>query len=255
MALFQSAQFNAISGKVGGMVFSSGANGPVMRKRAVPKQPRTDLQEAVRLSFTEGSAAWAALDNPSKAGWAALAAKVTLKNRLNVSYTPTGRRLFLSCWQNSATVHGDGPGLAPLVMPSIGAPPNFNVTAAPPGGTHPAGTITLGGQFPVTGGALVLRATPPLSFDKKFLSPSDFRVLTFVFEGGAQPLPGDLATLYADRFGPVQPGARMAFAAFLTDDSGFVGPIARTTIIASLTASGASSGDGEDAEGVRLKAA
>ena len=255
MAKFQSAQFNAISGKVGGMVFASGPDGPVMRKRTVPKQPRTDAQEAVRISFQAGSDAWKILSNAQKAGWSSLAAKVTLKNQLNQSYTPTGRRLFMSCWQNSATVYGGGPDTAPAVMPSIGAPYGFNVSATPPGGTHPQGQITVGGTFPLSGVSMVLRATPPLSFDKRFLSPSDFRVLAVVSDGGSAPTPGALAGLYAAKFGPLQPDARVAFAAFLTDANGFVGPVATTNVIVSASALASGTGDGVGEGAITLKAA
>ena len=201
------------SGKSAAWCFRVGPHGAFMRPRTIPKQPRTEAQMRVRNSFTAGSAGWAELSNPQKAGWSALAQTVTLTNRVGKPYKPTGRRLFMSCWQNSATAFTDGPGDAPAFMPSIPAPANFNVTAAPAGTGHPQGAITLGGQYPITGGTLVLRVTPPLSFDKTYLGPNDYRVLTIVPEGGAQPTPASLGALYAARFGVIQPGARIGFAA------------------------------------------
>ncbi len=224
MAQFQSPHYNAVKGKVGGMVFQGGPHGPVMHPRTVPKQPNSETQMAVRNAFSAGSAAWKALGYPMQAGWSSIARQVSLRNSLGQRYCPTGRRLFMSCWQNCATAQTAGPSAAPPSLPRVGEPAGFAVTATPPGGAHPLGTVTLGGAFPLMGAALVLRASPPLSPDKGFLGPANFRVLAVVPEGGEPPTPEQLAALYAARFGPVQADTRIAFAACLTDADGFVGP-------------------------------
>ena len=90
---------SAASGKLGGIVASHNRGGTYFRHHAVPVQPRTPAQTAVRNQLQGFSSAFKNLTPTQIAGWNALALTVTLKSKLGTTYNPTGQQLFVSLQQ------------------------------------------------------------------------------------------------------------------------------------------------------------
>lgn len=255
MAQYESAQWNAVRGKVGGMVFQGSSNGQMMRARVIPKQPNTAAQIAVRQGFADASTAWKALTPVAQAGWSALGSQIILKNRLNKPYSPTGRRLFMSCFQNTRTSGQAAPTTAPSSVPGVEGVTNFSVAVTPPATGHPNGQMAATGGFFIAGYMIVIRATKTYSPDRHYLNAGDFRVLSATSDDSGPPTPDALAALYAARFGVPQAGAKLSFETFQVDSNGFAGPIARVNVTSGAAAEVANPSEGETAALTMKKAA
>lgn len=57
------------SGSIAGTTFSRNRGGPYARNRAIPTNPNSDAQQAIRGLFATVSQAWAALTGPQRAAW------------------------------------------------------------------------------------------------------------------------------------------------------------------------------------------
>lgn len=103
----------AISGKTGGTVYGRNKAGAYSRNWAKPVNPGTSRLTDVRSNFAAASAAYATLTLLQINAWAAYASLLTRTNRQGDSYTPSGRQMFMECYNNMSTV-----GQAPLTSPS-----------------------------------------------------------------------------------------------------------------------------------------
>lgn len=233
MAKFNSAMFNQISGKMGGMVLNK--NGTV-REKITAKNPNTPAQQAVRSGFANANAAWKALPPSTQAGWSALAKQYPLTNPVGKKYNPTGRRLFISCYQNSMTAQQDAVTNAPAFAPSVLGVSDFSAAVVRPDTHQPNGTIALGGTALQAGAVYVVRATARLSPDRHALTPGDFRVVLVVESAAYPPAPAALAAAYTLRFGPPVAGAKIAFAVFPVNGDGFAGPVAQASAMVAAAA-------------------
>lgn len=103
----------AISGKTGGTVYARNKAGAYSRNWAKPINPGRSRQTDVRSSFAAASAAYAQLTLTNVKAWASYAALVTRLNRQGDSYTPSGRQMFMECYNNAISI-----GASPLSTPS-----------------------------------------------------------------------------------------------------------------------------------------
>lgn len=105
--------FSAVVGdarkKVGGVVFTKGHAGAVVRRKVSPTQPRSSAQRNVRASFTDFSKLWGTLSDDQRAGWIALAALYPRKDVFGQSHTLTGLQLFQSCNRNLVSIGVSSP--------------------------------------------------------------------------------------------------------------------------------------------------
>jgi len=228
MAKFNSLVFNEVSGKMGAIVL--GKNG-VARQRITPKDPKTAAQQAVRNGFTNGSAAWKGLTSTQQMGWSVIAKQITLTNAVGKQYNPTGRTLYLSCYQNLRAVAMPAPTTAPYSLPVVPTVTGFTATVTGPTSGDPGGTIVFGGAINLSNYGVVIRATGPLSSDRSVLKPTDYRVLSATPQGGTLPAMDAMANLYTAKYGPLQPGMRIGFEIFQVAGGGFAGAV--TGVIAS----------------------
>ena len=84
------------SGKLGGIVFSHNKGGPYIRNRAIPTNPNTDRQVAVRVANGNLAIAWdVELSQAERDAWDVYAANVSWLNRLGQSITLTGLNHFI----------------------------------------------------------------------------------------------------------------------------------------------------------------
>lgn len=86
MALFKSQIITQASGSVGGMTYSRNKGGMYIRARAIPTNPNTALQQAVRNAVTQLSNFWVdTLTAAQRTSWELYADNVPVINRLGDS--------------------------------------------------------------------------------------------------------------------------------------------------------------------------
>jgi len=135
-------QFSAVVGdarkKAGGVVFTKGRTGAVVRRKVSPTQPRSQAQRNVRSQFTAFSKMWGTLSDAQRAAWTALAATATRKDVFGNVKVLTGLQLFQSCNRNLDSIGATEISDAPASL-SAGAPGTLTLTC-----TH-SGTATITG--------------------------------------------------------------------------------------------------------------
>lgn len=85
------------SGKVGGVVFSHGRGGPYVRRRAKPVIVTTQAAMDAKARFSTASAAWSALDSPSREAWTLWSANNPIVDRLGNKITLDGHAAYVRC--------------------------------------------------------------------------------------------------------------------------------------------------------------
>jgi hypothetical protein len=83
-----------IRGTVGGSIFSQNKGGPYIKNYAVPTNPKTEKQMAVRTAFNYINTLWAALTDLQRLGWESLAAQYPFIGPLGQEYFLTGKQFF-----------------------------------------------------------------------------------------------------------------------------------------------------------------
>ena len=130
--------FSAVVGdarkKIGGIVFTKGRSGAVVRRKVSPVQPRSSNQRNVRASFTSLSKLWSAVTMTDilRAAWNALAANYPQKDKFGASHTLTGLQMFQKLNRVLETM-GAPPITTPPASLSAGYPGAVTVTATAPG--------------------------------------------------------------------------------------------------------------------------
>ena len=216
---------SAASGKLGGIVASHNRGGTYFRHHAIPTQPRTAAQRAVRNALAAYSSAFKSLTAAQISGWNALGSTVTLKSKLGTTYHPTGQQLFVSCNKHLSEINISTVLTTAPTIPTIPAISTFAVT---PGGTSgsPATvssiSYSVSPSLPSNFGA-VLRASSVQSAGRTFVGKSLLRSLAGY--NPATGTPADLFTPYVAKFGPLPQNGLIQFALKLVDPaSGFAGP-------------------------------
>lgn len=96
MALFKSQMATSASGSIGGITYSRNRSGMYMRARAVPVQPNSAAQVAVRAALTDLVTAWAeTLTAAQRAAWELYAQNVPVTNPLGDSVNNSGQNWYI----------------------------------------------------------------------------------------------------------------------------------------------------------------
>jgi hypothetical protein len=116
MALFKPLLVTALSGKVGGNVFSHNAGGAYVRTLAIPTNPNSPQQQAVRNAVAGLSNNWNNVLTPAqRAEWETYAENVKLTNRIGEQANVSGMAMFVRSnvarIQTGADIVLDGPGI------------------------------------------------------------------------------------------------------------------------------------------------
>ena len=104
------------SGSANGTTWSRNPFGQYTRRRAVPVQPRTPAQLNVRARLAANAAAWRALTDAQRAGWAALGLMMSRSDSLGSAYTLNGFLAYCSVTNNKVAagdaIVSDAPTIA-----------------------------------------------------------------------------------------------------------------------------------------------
>lgn len=129
---FTSPVYSAVSGSIAGITYARNAGGMYARARAVPTNPDTAQQQAVRSAFAGAAAAWALdLTDGEQEGWRTYAANVPVINSLGASTHRSGQNWFGGSATLRAQAGLDVVYTAPgsFTRPTLTAP-TFNLAAA-----------------------------------------------------------------------------------------------------------------------------
>lgn len=119
----------AISGSVGGVVFSHNRSGAYMRNRSMPVNPQTDRQNKIRAAISQLAQQWSgSLTQAQRDAWEVYAAAITRSNALGGQIKLTGFNHFIR--SNSVLVQSDLPAVdaGPTILTLPGADPEFACT-------------------------------------------------------------------------------------------------------------------------------
>ena len=216
--------FSAVVGdarkKIGGVVFTKGHSGSVVRRKTSPIQPRTQPATTVRSAFTQFAKDWSgALTAAQRAAWNALASQVTKSNKLGNKHTLTGLQLFQSLNRNLSTI-----GVAEIQTPpaslEVEAPGTVTAAYTSPSPGPEAFTITPS-VYPDSAADAAIYAAAPLSNGKTFIG-AKYRFIQF----NAGPLSSAISILtsYKAKFGSIPAGKQLPVKiAYINNSTGAKG--------------------------------
>ena len=122
-------------GSIKGTTFSHAKSGSTARGRPRPPFPTRSLQQELQLALRVCSSAWPMVTTTYKGYWTTYAASVTLYNRLNQAFTPTGQMMALRTFMASKIfgavfsppIYQSAATLAAIYPPTIGGLPSAPV--------------------------------------------------------------------------------------------------------------------------------
>ena len=209
------------SGSQAGTTRSHNRFGQYARTRAIPVNPRSTQQGAVRARLAANAAAWRALTSAQRAGWSDLADSMNRSDALGQSYTLTGFLAYVSVNNNNVAAGNATVADAPaLTTPSALLTAVITLTAA---SMSIAYTVT-----PLTAGSrLFSYVSPQRSAGRNF--EGDFRLLAVSAAAAASP--AVLLTAYTAKFGVPVVGNRIFFS-FRVYNGGFLsGPLTTSQVV------------------------
>lgn len=124
---FSSLVYAAVSGSIGGITYAHNQGGMYSRARAIPTNPNTVQQQALRNAVGQLTTAWSqTLDDAQRAAWATFAANVPLLDALGQSRTISALAWYVKAnslrLQSGLSRIDDGPvvyELATLTLPVV----------------------------------------------------------------------------------------------------------------------------------------
>lgn len=210
------------SGSYQGVTFSRNRNGQYVRNRAIPVNPSSTFQQAVRARFSNNAQNWRDLTSAQRAGWADLGGMISRNDTLGQAYTLTGFQAYLLVNNNKLAAGDVVVADAPIYLPP-----------------DPLATLTLtltSGSFSVA-----YTVTPLAAGVRAFISASPMRSAGRTFEGDLRLLtvtaaaaasPANVLAAYTARFGVPVTGNRI-FVSVQTYLGGFLAqPILTSAVIA-----------------------
>ena len=98
MALFTSPIISQGSGSLAGLTFSRNRGGNYIRARALPTNPNSTLQQAIRAAMSQLAVLWQdTLTAAQRLAWATYGDNVPVINRLGQSINLTGQNWYIGC--------------------------------------------------------------------------------------------------------------------------------------------------------------
>lgn len=209
---------SAISGKLGGNIYSRNKGGAYVKQWVSPINPNTPAQSLTRQRFSDLSNDWKGLTQTQRDTWNSAAPNFPIKDRLGETIVLSGQQLYMKFNRNLQSA-----GLSPISVapaPKVVANPQFGAVTVAPGAFEVGFTPDPLGA----GDYLVIEATAVKSAGVNFVSRSSFKQV-FVAPAAAVS-PADILAEYDAIFGSgsLQTGSKVFLRMRIVD---------RTTGIAS----------------------
>lgn len=210
------------SGSVGGVTSSRNRFGQYRRNRAIPVNPNTTAQGAVRARMSANAAAWRTITSAQRAGWSDLGNSMVRSDALGQNYTLTGFQAYCSINNNNVAAGNSTVADAPaLTTPAALLTCVITLTAA---AFSLAYTVTPLGA----GVRLFSFVSPQRSAGRAF--EGDFRLLAVSAAAAASP--ANIYAAYVAKFGLPIVGNRV-FVSLQTYQGGFLsGPLVTSAVVA-----------------------
>jgi hypothetical protein len=206
------------SGSLAGITAGRNRFGQYERTRAIPVNPASVAQGAVRARLSTNSAAYRGLTSEQRAGWESLGNQMTRTDSLGQTYTLQGNQAYASVNNTrdlaDLELLSDAPALS---TPSAVAAIELEITPASFSLAYAPSPVPAGSNFAIFAG-------PIRSAGRKY--EGDFRFMVVEPAAGATPL--DIINLYAAKFGAPTVGSRI-FVSLVNVGEGFMS----TALIAS----------------------
>jgi len=141
--IFKSPVYSQASGSIAGIVYSRNAGGMYTRARAMPTNPNTDAQQAVRSAMAALVDQWSnVLTNTQRENWNTYAFNTPTLNRIGEPTHKTGQNMF---------IRGNIPRIQAGLPIAVAAPTTFDIGEFTPvvGITGTSGTNQLSIPFTV----------------------------------------------------------------------------------------------------------
>lgn len=210
------------SGSLAGQTSSRNRFGQYRRSRAIPVNPNSSAQGAVRARLSNNAAGWRALTDAQRAGWNDLASGITRTNSLGASYNMTGFMCYCSCNINLQAAGAAVVSDAPLI-----ATPGTLLTAVI---TLTAAAMSIAYTATPLAAATYLFSYVSLQRSAGRAFEGDFRLLSVSAAAAASP--ANIYAAYTARFGVPVVGRRIFFA-FRLMKGGFTGgPLLTSQVVA-----------------------
>ena len=152
------------SGSYQSLTFSRNRFGQYVRTRAVPVDPSSTFQQAVRARLATAAQTWRTLTATQREGWAALGEQITRNDSLGQTYSLTGFQCYVQIANNRAAA-----GDAVVTDAPAHLPPNPIISVTP--------TITAASY------SVAFTPTPLAASERIFISASPQRSAGRLFEG------------------------------------------------------------------------
>jgi len=136
------------SGSLGGSVASHNKGGPYFRRRAIPTNPNSARQQAVRSALSNFVTNWTnALSDAQRTAWNTYASNVPRTDRIGQTIQLTGQQWYVACNTPRRQAYTSGLTAGLGVAPTDTAPTTFNrgenvVNVASPTFSDPDLTVT-----------------------------------------------------------------------------------------------------------------
>lgn len=209
------------SGSYQSLTFSRNRNGQYVRTRAIPVNPSTAFQQAVRARLSTGAQDWRELTSLQREGWATLGEQITRTDSLGQGYTLTGFQAFVLINNNRAAAGDVRVTDAPAHLPPD---PILSITPTITAATYSVAwtpTPLLAGE------KLFVSCSPQRSAGRNF--EGDYRLILVSAAAGASPLV--VFTAYQSRMGTPVVGNRI-FTSAQRYLNGFLStPISTSTVV------------------------
>lgn len=197
----------AARGSIGGNVYSANASGAYVRAFAMPTNPDTAAQQAVRATFGSISNAWKGLSQANQNSWIEAAPNFPVQDSLGQTVILTGQQLFcrlnnsLQQIGESGLTTAPSPGsLTDLASLTIGTWDDTNLISS--------ATTDGGGTTVPTGQVVVVEATAGLSAGINAPKRPAFKKIGTI-AASASLTSYDATTAYAAKFGSRSVGTKV----------------------------------------------
>lgn len=210
------------SGSHGGTTASRNTFGQYYRRRAVPVQPRSSAQIAVRARLANNAAGWRGLTDVQRADWKSLGDQISRSDALGQSYTLNGFLAYILV-NNNKLAAGDATVSTPPTLTDPGTLASITLTLTSASFSVAYTATPLG-----AGIRAFIFASPQLSAGRAF--NGNYRLISVTAAAAASP--ANILTAYSAIFGTPVTGNRIFLSAQLYE-TGFLGaPFAINQVVA-----------------------
>lgn len=117
------AMLGQMSGSIGGVTASHNRGGQYFRRRAVPTNPNSARQAAVRGYMSTAVSVWGSITEAQRASWETYAANTPTTDSMGQTLVLTGQQMYVRAYVSMCMHGAPAPNAGPTIF-DTGVPPN-----------------------------------------------------------------------------------------------------------------------------------